>query len=219
MPSHPLQSNRRTFAHRSDAHDVRARDGVRDVRAGGDAHGVRAALEGEDARLLESVLARTSPEFYVIDAQLNVHLRAGGHDRSERAHPGDAERLPADVRAAVEHLLAAQPTCESAVVPLRRDLALRVLRLHGKGDARYALFFERFRGRDLIASAVERFALTSREAAVLDLVMRGVPTSQIAARLKIVDGTVHQHIKNLGAKIGVTRRNAIVATVLGITAA
>ena len=179
---------------------------------------MRSVRDGEDVRLLETVLARKSPEFFLVDEELQVQMRAG-HSRTDRAAAARVSELPDDVREAVKQLLASQPDCESAIVPLRRDVALRVLRLHGPPNVRYALFFERFRGRDLVDTAAKRFALTTREAAVLNLVMRGVTTSQIASRLQITDGTVHQHIKNLGAKVGVTRRNAIVATVLGITAA
>ena len=165
-----------------------------------------------DARLLETVLARKSPNFFIIDATLNVHLRSGDELQTQ------TERLPDDMAAAVKQLLDSQPF-DSAVIAVRRDLALRVLRLHGATETRYALFLEPYRGRDLVESAIQRYALTSREGAVLDLVLRGAQTSEIAARLHITDGTVHQHIKNLGAKVGVTRRNAIVATVLGLAAA
>jgi DNA-binding NarL/FixJ family response regulator len=165
-----------------------------------------------DARLLETVLARKSPNFFIIDACLNVHLRSGDELQTQ------IERLPDDMAVAVKLLLDSQPF-DSAVIAVRRDLALRVLRLHGATETRYALFLEPYRGRDLVESAIQRFALTSREGAVLDLVLRGAQTSEIAARLHITDGTVHQHIKNLGAKVGVTRRNAIVATVLGLAAA
>jgi DNA-binding CsgD family transcriptional regulator len=165
-----------------------------------------------DARLLENVLARKSPHFYIVDENLNVHLRSG--DGLEMR----TEPLPDDIHAAVKQLFDTQ-RFDSAVVPVRRDLALRVLRLHGALGTRYALFLEPYRGRDLVELAVKRFALTSREGAVLDLVLRGAPTSEIAAQLHITDGTVHEHIKNLGAKVGVTRRNEIVATVLGLAAA
>jgi DNA-binding CsgD family transcriptional regulator len=164
-----------------------------------------------DARLLEIVLARKTPDFCIVDRDLNVHLCRGDSMTSAN------ERLPDFIVAAVKPLLASS-TFDSAVVPLRRDLALRVMRLHGD-DSRYALFFEPYRGRDLVEAAVKKFALTLREGAVLDLVLRGASTSEIAASLHITDGTVHQHVKNLGAKVGVTRRNAIVATVLGLSAA
>jgi DNA-binding CsgD family transcriptional regulator len=165
-----------------------------------------------DARLLETVLARKTPDFYIIDRDLKVHLRRG--DAMTTAN----ERLPHDIAAAVKPVLSST-TFDSAIVPLHRDLALRVMRLHGGDDTRYALFFEPYRGRDVVEAAARKFSLTVREGAVLDLVLRGASTSEIAASLHITDGTVHQHVKNLGAKIGVTRRNAIVATVLGLIAA
>jgi DNA-binding CsgD family transcriptional regulator len=171
----------------------------------------RRGTQVPDARLLETVLARKTPDFYIIDRELNVHLRRGETMLSA------TEPLPDFVAAAIKPLLHS-PSFDSAVVPIRRDLALRVMRLHG-GDTRYALFFEPYRGRDLVEAAVKKFALTVREGAVLDLVLRGASTSEMAASLHITDGTVHQHVKNLGAKIGVTRRNAIVATVLGLIAA
>jgi DNA-binding NarL/FixJ family response regulator len=165
-----------------------------------------------DARLLETVLARKSPNFFIVDESLTVHLRSGDELHTH------VERLPNDMAAAVKQLLDGPPF-DSAVIAVRRDLALRVLRLHGAPEIRYALFLEPYQGRELIDSAIKRYALTSREGAVLDLVLRGASTSEIADRLHITDGTVHQHIKNLGAKVGVTRRNAIVATVLGLAAA
>lgn len=165
-----------------------------------------------DARLLETVLARKTPDFYIVDRELNVHLRRGDSIVSAN------ERLPDYIAAAVKPLLDSS-TFDSAVVPVRRDLALRVLRLHGTDESRYALFLEPYRGRDLVEAAVKKFTLTLREGAVLDLVLRGASTSEIAASLHITDGTVHQHVKNLGAKVGVTRRSAIVATVLGLIAA
>lgn len=165
-----------------------------------------------DAQLLETVLARRAPDFYIVDRALHVQLHRG---------PGAAqaaERLPDDIAAAVQPLVDSH-SFDAAVVPVRRDLAVRVVRLHGTDEPRYALFLETYRGRDLVEAAVKKFALTVREGAVLDLVLRGASTGEIAARLHITDGTVHQHVKNLGAKVGVTRRNAIVATVLGLAAA
>ena len=186
--------------------------GMRSTKYDSAVDGRKPASEITDAQLLETILARTPPEFYIVDRALNVHLH-----RSEPTAQA-TERLPDDIVAAVKPLLASPPF-DSAVVPLRRDLALRVLRLHGAGTAHFALFLEPFRGRDLVEVAARKFALTAREAVVLDQVLRGSTTLAISQRLHITEGTVHQHVKNLGAKIGVTRRNAIIATVLGLAAA
>jgi DNA-binding CsgD family transcriptional regulator len=173
----------------------------------------RAPGSGE-ARLLEVVLARQAPDFYVVDGALNVHLRRGDGDG-----PRGVRQLPLDIALAVQRVLDSDDRGDMTVTAVRRDLAVRVQRLYGGPEPRYAIFLEPYRSRDFVQAAVKRYALTTREATILDLVLRGTPTSEIASRLNIVETTVHQHVKNLGAKVGVTKRNAIVATVLGLVAA
>jgi DNA-binding CsgD family transcriptional regulator len=165
-----------------------------------------------DAELLDVVRSRKPLDFYIVDAELNVHLRRGDNMGPR------ADRLPDDIYRAARALLDTKPT-DTAVVPVRRDLALRMLRVHSGAGRRYALFLEPYHARDFVLAAVKRYLLTLREGTVLDLILRGTSTGDIAARLSIAEGTVHQHVKNLGAKIGVTKRNAIVATVLGLIAA
>ena len=165
-----------------------------------------------DAELLDVVRARKPLDFYIVDAELVVHLRRGENMGSQ------ANRLPDDIYRAARELLDSEPA-DTAVVPVRRDLALRMLRVYSGAGKRYALFLEPYHARDFVLAAVKRYVLTLREGTVLDLILRGTSTSDIAERLTITEGTVHQHVKNLGAKIGVTKRNAIVATVLGLLAA
>ena len=165
-----------------------------------------------ETELLDVVRARRPLDFYIVDADLTVHLRRGDNMGAF------ADRLPDYIHRAARELLDSNPG-DTAVVPLRRDLALRMLRLYSGAGTRYALFLEPYHARDFIVAAVKRYELTLREGTVLDLVLRGTSTTDIAARLHITEGTVHQHVKNLGAKVGVTKRNAIVATVLGMLAA
>lgn len=165
-----------------------------------------------DAELLDVMRARKPLDFYIVDAELNVILRRGDNMGIF------ADRLPDYIHRAARELLDSKPG-DTAVVPLRRDLALRMLRVYSGAGTRYALFLEPYHARDFILAAVRRYSLTVREGTVLDLVLRGMSTSDIATRLSITEGTVHQHVKNLGAKVGVTKRNAIVATILGMVAA
>jgi DNA-binding CsgD family transcriptional regulator len=172
----------------------------------------RRLADAVEAELLDVVRARKPLDFYIVDPELNVHLRRG--DNMGAA----ADRLPDHIHRAARAMLDSGPG-DTAVVPVRRDLALRMLRVYSGAGKRYALFLEPYHTRDFILAAVRRYMLTIREGHVLDLVMRGCSTSDIATRLHITAGTVHQHVKNLGGKIGVTKRNAIVATVLGLVAA
>jgi len=173
---------------------------------------VRRFSDSLEPDLLDVVRARKPLDFYIVDADLTVLLRRGDNMGAS------ADRLPDDVHRAARELLDSKPG-DTGVIPVRRDLALRLLRVYSGGPTRYALFLEPYQARDFVLAAVKRYTLTLREGTVLDLVLRGTSTSDIAERLHITEGTVHQHVKNLGAKVGVTKRNAIVATVLGLVAA
>lgn len=172
----------------------------------------RRSSDGLEPDLLDVVRARKPLEFYIVDAELLVLFRRG------ETMAGSADRIPDDIHRAARALLDSEPG-ETGVIPVRRDLALRMLRVHNGKATRFALFLEPYQARDFVLAAVKRYTLTLREGTVLDLVLRGTSTSDIAERLNITEGTVHQHVKNIGAKVGVTKRNAIVATILGLAAA
>jgi DNA-binding CsgD family transcriptional regulator len=104
---------------------------------------------------------------------------------------------------------------QSTVALLQQDMVLRLVRLDGEGEPRYALFLEPYQVRDLVSTAAKRYGLTAREADVMGLVLRGKSTFHIAEHLHISDTTVQQHVKNIGAKIGVPTRKAIVGAILG----
>ena len=127
----------------------------------------RAAGSGE-ARLLEVVQGRQVPDFYIVDSALTVHLRRGDGDG-----PKGVRQLPLDIAHAVKRIIDSVESSDMSVAAVRRDLAVRVQRLYGGPEPRYAIFLEPYRGRDFVQAAVRRYALTSREGAVLDLVLRG----------------------------------------------
>src|SRR5215216_2820000 len=57
-----------------------------------------------------------------------------------------------------------------------------------------------------LAERMDRTELTSREMEVLRLIVEGKSNKEIAARLKIAEGTVKIHINNILSKLGVTDR-------------
>jgi DNA-binding NarL/FixJ family response regulator len=57
-----------------------------------------------------------------------------------------------------------------------------------------------------LAERMDRTELTSREMEVLKLIVEGKSNKDIAARLKIAEGTVKIHINNILSKLGVTDR-------------
>ena len=63
------------------------------------------------------------------------------------------------------------------------------------------------------SAALKRAGLTAREADVLALVAEGLSNRQIAERLVVSEHTVHRHLANVYARLGVSSRAAAVARV------
>jgi LuxR family maltose regulon positive regulatory protein len=61
------------------------------------------------------------------------------------------------------------------------------------------------------SAAAKRAGLTGREIEILSLVAEGLSNRQIAERLVVSEHTVHRHLANLYAKLGVSSRAAAVA--------
>ncbi len=173
----------------------------------------REKSEGERspaASLLEIARAREGPQFFIVDATMTVL-----HQHVDVLLPGHRGELPGDIALTAIRLMRGPLQRRSTDVALvRPDLALRMIRLADDGTC-YALFLEAYQARDLVRTAVQCYHLSVRESAVLDRMLHGHPTVAIAAELGIEPTTVLQHIKNIGLKIGVTKRSAIVAAVLG----
>ena len=162
--------------------------------------------------LLKIARARRGPYFYVVDEQLAVLV--------SRVNPGTDSKvgvLPRGVAAAATQILhQGFPEDEdSAVAVAGRGLVLRMVRLEGGTRARFALFLEPFEQRDLLRVASARYGFTSRERDVLNLMLRGESTSSISKRLHIAEATVQHHVKNIGSKVGVSKRVEIVAAIIG----
>ncbi len=63
------------------------------------------------------------------------------------------------------------------------------------------------------STALKRAGLTAREVEVLSLVAEGLSNRQIAEKLIVSEHTVHRHLSNVYAKLGVSSRAAAVALV------
>jgi ATP/maltotriose-dependent transcriptional regulator MalT len=60
-------------------------------------------------------------------------------------------------------------------------------------------------------AAARRAGLTAREVEVLALVAEGLPNREVAERLVVSEHTVHRHLANIYAKLGVSSRAAAVS--------
>ena len=163
-----------------------------------------AATKSSHELALSIVSRRRVPRIYVVDASGEVVLQGL-----------ECEPLPAAVRRTALDLLAGAGGDEVVVGLTEDERLVRLVRLSGDGDAHYALFVEPLASRSPVAAAGKRYALSAREAEILDHVLRGASTSAIAESLIIAESTVATHVRNIGAKMNASKRKEIVAAVLG----
>ncbi len=95
-----------------------------------------------------------------------------------------------------------------------RSATGRWLKLHASplGDnGQVAVMIEAASPSDLVPILLESYGLTQRETHVVLLLARGFSTKEIAAELTLSKHTVHDHIKAIFAKCGVSSRGELVA--------
>ena len=162
---------------------------------------------------LDLARCREAPTFFIVDRDLRVAFHPANHVHTM------GEGLPAAVVPIVRELmseLAVSPD-QSALGIVSPTQVVRLLKLEAKDGAdHYAVLLERFAARNSAAKAAERFGLSKREAEVLEGLMRGESTNEIARRLGIAATTVQEHVRKIGHKTNVTKRSEIVATVFGL---
>ena len=127
-------------------------------------------------------------------------------------------RLPAPITRAVSHLILTARDCQpsdSALIVENRIL-VRATILVGPSNSCIAVTLEALRARDPISLAGKKFQLSAREMDILNLALSGDDSRSIARKLHISEYTVGEHFKHLYAKMGVTKRTALLAQVLDI---
>ena len=165
------------------------------------------------------ITKRAAPCFVVLDdgyrianAEPRLDAFLAGLGLSERPE----NRLPEPVERAVRHVaaqaLAGRREAGGAALAFA-NLLVRACVLVGPAGACIAVTLEPLRERDPLGSAAVRFRLTQRELEVLALILEGLETSEIAARLGITAHTVGEYFKHLRRKIGATSRAAMLARI------
>ena len=69
--------------------------------------------------------------------------------------------------------------------------------------------------KTLFQRGLSAYSLTPRELCVADLLLRGLSNKEIAARCRISEFTVKDHLKHIYQKTGAHQRTALLAQVLG----
>ncbi len=109
----------------------------------------------------------------------------------------------------------AMNSCSGKSVSVRaRGASGRWLKIHAASlgsDGRVGVIIEAPRPADLLPIFVESYGLTPREVSVVRLLIRGISINEVASDLHLSRHTVHDHIKVIYHKCGVTSRSELVA--------
>ena len=129
------------------------------------------------------------------------------------------EELPPVVETAVRAVTASwtddPATWEPATLVPLPFMVVRVAPLAGSAGPKIGVLVERYRSRNPLRHAADKFGMSSRELEVLSLVLKGFGTPQIATALDIAESTAHDHIKRMMLKTRARNRVELAAKALG----
>lgn len=159
----------------------------------------------------DAAVHRAGGMVFVLDSAFRIVLES-------RAR-GAEMRLPPAIEHAIRKSVASEAMREpnwrgTVLVPLPH-LAVSVHVLTCESGTYFAVVLNRVRSRNVMRSAVERFAITPRERAVLGWLLDGLRTDEIAERMSIAGSTVTDHVKSLIAKTGAVNRSQMLGRVIG----
>lgn len=180
-------------------------------------------FEGEQSAQ-ERTAERAIPAQYVLSRDYKVELRwlpePEGADDTLNNILALSDGLPPVIETAVRTMTASWTNDASTqradiAVPLP-FIVVRVNPLRGTdGSLKIGVLVERYRSRNPLRHAADKFAMSSRELEVLALVLKGFGTPQIAAALDIAESTAHDHIKRMMLKTRARNRVELAAKTLG----
>ncbi len=192
---------------------------------------VTTALRRSQARTFRERAAPNGPSRGPVMLLLSRHLDVRAQTAETQAYlralvPPDQDRspIPASAYNVAGQLLAAEAGIDSNVPMARvhlaggRWLTLRAARMEDSrpSDARdIAVTLEDSSPAERTALFAAAHALTSREGELLNHLIRGVDTSELARLMFLSQHTVQDHLKSIFAKTSVHNRRTLLAQVLG----
>ncbi|WP_374016775.1 helix-turn-helix transcriptional regulator [Paenibacillus thiaminolyticus] len=188
------------------------------------ASGIASCLRAHSLALPEADTAwkedRDEPGIVILSEQLALLFSNAAADRwIEKLRAWErigSDTLPRPLRAVGTRALHAPAAASAAAkacirMPDGPYLAIRASRLHGSsGEIRLAVSFEPARPSDMLPIIAEAYRLTEREQQLLEDVIRGLSTKELAASLHISAYTVQDHLKSIFAKTGVASRRELI---------
>lgn len=150
-----------------------------------------------------------SPGLLLLDADLGVEsITPEAQRRLEQLREGPGE-LPLSVVALAASAAEGEGRAARSRVRLPSGSWV-TMTAWAMGD-RTAISLESSAPHDLTALALEAYSLSGRERQVVELVLLGLPTSEIARRLFLSPYTVQDHLKTVFEKTGVRSRRELAA--------
>lgn len=194
------------------------------LRSGSELMRRLSTFEGEQSAQ-ERTAERATPAQYVLGRDYRVELKwipgsDGGEDDALQNILEISDGLPPVVETAVRQLTASWTddprTWEVGIAVPLPFMVVRTSPLSGpNGEMKISVVVERYRSRNPLRHAQEKFGMSSRELEVLALVLKGFGTPQIAAALDIAESTAHDHIKRMMLKTRARNRVELAAKTLG----
>lgn len=192
------------------------------LRPGSDLLRRLAAFDG-DHTAKERTAERASPAQFVLSpSDFSVELKW-----IPRAELDDAlvsilefsDGLPPVIETAVREMTAGWTDDPASwtpgiAVPLP-FMVVQVRPLDGPAGLRIGVLVERYRSRNPLRYAQEKYGMSAREVEVLALVLKGFGTPQVASLLDIAESTAHDHIKRMMLKTRSRNRVELAAKTLG----
>lgn len=168
----------------------------------------------------------TEPGTIIVDEELSVIAATPAAwawiDRLGLVKRNEAEPLPGFIYSVATRVALSRargtepPPCAQARLQAAdgRWTIVRVAPLTGTAGG-YAITLDAARSEDLAPLLMRAWSLTAREREVARLVIDGLSSQDIAQALFISAHTVHDHVKAIFGKTGVSRRQDLVAALAG----
>jgi DNA-binding NarL/FixJ family response regulator len=166
---------------------------------------------GPPNEIYDGARHRAAPECYVVKADLAVIISTAV------PQAGREVTLPEPVGRFVAHLIEAAggDLVAASGSEIIEGKLVRTAPMSSADGPCLGVFVEVLRGRDALASAIERYGLSVRETDVLNCLARGERTKGMAKTLGISEATVSDHVKSIMAKMNCHSRTQLLARVFG----
>ncbi|MBV8370079.1 MAG: hypothetical protein JO036_14295 [Candidatus Eremiobacteraeota bacterium] len=192
------------------------------LRSGSELMRRLSTFEGEQSAQ-ERTAERASPAQFVLTGDYAIESKWIPNDDPtdvlqnilELAEDGLPPVVESAVRAVTASWTDDPATQEPATVVPLPFMVVRVAPLSGPAGPKIGVLVERYRSRNPLRHAADKFGMSSRELEVLALVLKGFGTPQIASALDIAESTAHDHIKRMMLKTRARNRVELAAKALG----